>query len=80
MTRFRLYDGFAIDYGCYVALLLEGHPAPDREGRAGWLTSARIPREEDFTLTKLAVDPGGVFVSGGRGLRQRESCGVCQPP
>lgn len=60
----QLYDGFAIDYGCYVALLRDGQPRPGPRGRAGWLTSARIP-PEDFTLTKLVVDPSSVFGSPG---------------
>jgi hypothetical protein len=50
----RLYDGFAIDYGCYVALLLEG----DRRvrNRGDWLNSPKGVPPDGFNLSTAAID------------------------
>ncbi|MFL6145046.1 MAG: hypothetical protein ACJ72N_24670 [Labedaea sp.] len=50
----RLYDGFAIDYGCYVALLIDG----DRRipGRGNWLDSPRGVPPDRFHLATAAID------------------------
>lgn len=52
----RLYDGFAIDYGCYVALLLEGDPHFRPRDRNAWLNSPKGIPPEDFNLAKTAID------------------------
>ncbi|WP_020672082.1 hypothetical protein [Amycolatopsis nigrescens] len=49
-----LYDGFAIDYGCYVALLVGDGPRP--RGRGGWLNSSKGIPPDGFNLAKEALD------------------------
>lgn len=45
-----LYDGFAIDYGCYAALLLDGNAQDIRLSN-----SKRVP-QEDFNLHRAVID------------------------
>jgi hypothetical protein len=52
----KLYDGFAVDYGCYVALLLEGDPHFRPRDRGGWLSSPRSVPPEDFSFARTEVD------------------------
>ena len=52
----RLYDGFAIDYGCYVALLLDGDPHFRPRDRNAWLNSPKGIPPDDFNLAKAAID------------------------
>jgi hypothetical protein len=52
----RLYDGFAIDYGCYVALLLMGDQNLRVRDRGGWLTSPKGIPPDGFSLSRVAVD------------------------
>ncbi|MFD2415552.1 hypothetical protein [Amycolatopsis pigmentata] len=54
----RLYDGFAVDYGCYVALLLDGQPRNRPRDRNRWLTSPKSIPPEDFNLAKTAINLG----------------------
>ncbi|GLY70139.1 hypothetical protein [Amycolatopsis taiwanensis] len=52
-----LYDGFAIDYGCYVSLLLGGNRSSSRpRDRAGWLNSPKGVPADGFNLAKTALD------------------------
>jgi hypothetical protein len=50
-----LYDGFAVDYGCYVALLLDGqHPySPNR--RESWLASPKGVPPDTFDPERSIV-------------------------
>lgn len=51
-----VYDGFAIDFGCYVSLLLDGGlKAPPRD-RVGWLTSPKGVPPDGFNFAQEAVD------------------------
>ncbi|WP_216213182.1 hypothetical protein [Amycolatopsis aidingensis] len=50
-----LYDGFAIDYGCYVALLLEDRAVRPKD-RGTWLSSTAGIPPEGFNPAKEAVD------------------------
>jgi hypothetical protein len=51
-----VYDGFAIDFGCYVSLLLDGWlKAPPRD-RVGWLTSPKGVAPDGFNFSQAAVD------------------------
>ena len=52
----RLYDGFAIDYGCYVALLLVGDHNFRVRDRGGWLDSPKAVPPDGFSLGRVAVD------------------------
>jgi hypothetical protein len=52
----RLYDGFAIDYGCYVSLLLVGDQNFRVRDRGGWLASPKGIPPDGFSLSKVAVD------------------------
>jgi hypothetical protein len=45
-----LYDGFAIDYGCYVDL----HSRP--RDRGGWMNSPRGVPPDEFSYTREAID------------------------
>lgn len=56
----RLYDGFAIDYGCYVALLLDGATHFRPRNRNEWLNSPKGVPPEDFNLAKVAIDLTGL--------------------
>jgi hypothetical protein len=51
----RLYDGFAIDYGCYVSLL-EGDTRHRPRDRGGWLASVKGVPPDGFNLSKTAID------------------------
>lgn len=53
----KVYDGFSVDYGCYVALLLDrnSHARLLRD-RTGWLSSPKSVPSEDFNLTRVEVD------------------------
>lgn len=51
-----LYDGFAIDYGCYVALLLDGELSSRPRHRSGWLNWAKGVPPDGFNLAKETVD------------------------
>jgi len=52
----RVYDGFAIDYGCYVALLLDGNPHFRPRDRGGWLASPKGVPPDGFNLAAAAID------------------------
>lgn len=51
-----LYDGFAIDYGCYVTLLIDDPKFHVRD-RGNWLNNPKGVPPEGFNLTKAAIDP-----------------------
>jgi len=53
----RVYDGFSVDYGCYVALLMDrsSHARLLRD-RSGWLASPKGVPTEDFSLSRTEVD------------------------
>lgn len=51
-----LYDGFAIDYGCYVSLLLDDPKFHVRD-RGDWLNSPKGVPPEGFNPAKVAIDP-----------------------
>ena len=50
-----LYDGFAIDYGCYVGLLLDGDLSSKPRDRGGWLNSANGVPPDEFSLAREAI-------------------------
>jgi hypothetical protein len=50
-----LYDGFAIDYGCYVSLMLDNTKFQVR-GRADWINSPNGVPPEGFRFARSAVD------------------------
>jgi hypothetical protein len=50
-----LYDGFAIDYGCYVGLLMDGDVRSRPRDRGGWLNSPNGVPPDEFSLTKEAI-------------------------
>ncbi len=50
-----LYDGFAIDYGCYVGLLLDGDLSSKPRDRGGWLSSANGVPSDEFNLAREAI-------------------------
>jgi hypothetical protein len=51
-----LYDGFAIDYGCYVALMLDSKlPTPPRQ-RVGWLNPTHAVPPDGFDFRAEAID------------------------
>ncbi|QUQ62802.1 hypothetical protein [Kutzneria sp. CA-103260] len=52
----RLYDGFAIDYGCYVSLLLVGDQHTRVRDRGGWISSPKGVPPDGFSLSRVAVD------------------------
>jgi len=49
-----LYDGYAIDYGCYVALLLNRQSRP--HARGNWLKLPKGLPPDGFTLAQEAID------------------------
>jgi hypothetical protein len=51
-----LYDGFAIDYGCYVGLMVDGGVRTRPRDRIGWLSSARGVPPDDFNTAAEAID------------------------
>jgi hypothetical protein len=51
-----LYDGFAIDYGCYVSLMLDEKLTTRPRHRVGWLNSTHAVPPDDFDLRKEAID------------------------
>jgi hypothetical protein len=51
-----LYDGFAIDYGCYVSLLLTSDRSTRPRDRGGWLGTPKGIPPDGFNLAKAAVD------------------------
>ena len=51
-----LYDGFAIDYGCYVSLMLDGKLANRPRLRGEWLNWANGVPPDDFDLRREAID------------------------
>jgi len=53
-----LYDGFAIDYGCYVSLMLDGKLANRPRLRGEWLNWANGVPPDDFDLRREAIDLG----------------------
>jgi hypothetical protein len=50
-----LYDGFAIDYGCYVSLLLADAKF-QAKGRGDWLNSPTGVPPEGFRFARAALD------------------------
>jgi hypothetical protein len=52
----KLYDGFAVDYGCYVALLLDGDLHFRPRDRGNWLSSPKSMPPEDFSFAKTEID------------------------
>jgi hypothetical protein len=57
-----LYDGFAIDYGCYVSLLLDDVKFQAR-GRGDWLNSPAGVPPEGFRFARAAIDLGALLES-----------------
>lgn len=55
-----LYDGFAIDYGCYVSLLLDDAKFTAR-GRGDWLNSPDGVPPEGFRFARAAIDLGALL-------------------
>ncbi|WP_132114429.1 hypothetical protein [Actinocrispum wychmicini] len=51
-----LYDGFAIDFGCYVSLLLNGELSVPPKDKGSWLSSARGVPPDGFNLAAEIVD------------------------
>jgi len=54
-----LYDGFAIDYGCYVSLLID-EPKFHVRDRGDWLNNPKGVPPEGFNLAKAAIDLGAL--------------------
>jgi hypothetical protein len=50
-----LYDGFAIDYGCYVGLLMDGDLRSKPRDRGKWLNSPHGVPPDEFSITKEAI-------------------------
>lgn len=50
-----LYDGFAIDYGCYVGLLMDGGLRSRPRDRGGWLNSPKGIPPDELSLAKEAI-------------------------
>ncbi|WP_052396807.1 hypothetical protein [Kutzneria sp. 744] len=63
----RLYDGFAIDYGCYVSLLLVGDQTFRVRDRGNWISSPKGVPPDGFSLTRVVVDLPGLLGEPGRG-------------
>ena len=51
-----LYDGFAIDYGCYVALMLDSKLPTRPRQRVGWLNSTHAVPPDGFDFRAEAID------------------------
>lgn len=52
------YDGFAIDYGCYVALLLDGSFQLRARSRELWLNAPEGVPLDNFSMERSVLDPG----------------------
>lgn len=50
-----LYDGFAIDYGCYVGVLMDGDLHFRPRDRGGWLNSPNGVPPDEFNFAKEAI-------------------------
>jgi hypothetical protein len=50
-----LYDGFAIDYGCYVGLLMDGQLHSKPRDRGGWLNTPHGVPQDEFSITKEVI-------------------------
>lgn len=55
-TPGTLYDGFAIDYGCYVSLLIDGELSSRPRDKGGWLSSPKSMPPDGFSLSREALD------------------------
>lgn len=55
-TPGALYDGFAIDYGCYVSLLIDGEVSSRPRDKGGWLASPKSMPPDGFSLSREALD------------------------
>ncbi|MBP2328059.1 hypothetical protein JOF56_008444 [Kibdelosporangium banguiense] len=51
-----LYDGLAIDFGCYVSLLLDGELSSRPRDKGGWLSSPKGIPPDGFSFTREAID------------------------
>ena len=51
-----LYDGFAIDYGCYVALLMDADSHFRPRDRIEWLNSPKGIPPDGFNFAQLTID------------------------
>lgn len=58
-----LYDAFAIDYGCYVSLMLDDAKFQVR-GRADWLNSPAGVPPEGFRFARSAIDLTALLGTG----------------
>lgn len=67
-----LYDGFAIDYGCYVALLADGEQPSRRSKSDAWLTDPHSALPESVPLEQLLVELPGAARSVPRQRKPRE--------
>jgi hypothetical protein len=59
-----LYDGFAVDFGCYVSLLLDGGLTNQPKDKSGWLSSARGVPPPGLNFAKEAIDLARLTASG----------------
>jgi hypothetical protein len=55
-----LCDGFAIDYGCYVSLVLDD-PKFQARGRGDWLDAPTAVPPEGFRFARSAIDLGALL-------------------
>jgi hypothetical protein len=51
-----LFDGFAVDYGCYVALMLDGELPSRPRHRGGWLNWTHAVPPDGFDFGSEAID------------------------
>ncbi|AXB43791.1 hypothetical protein [Amycolatopsis albispora] len=51
-----LYDGYSLDYGCYVSLLLAAGKSSRPQDRVGWLRTAKGVPPDDFRPAREVVD------------------------
>lgn len=51
-----LFDGFAIDYGCYVSLMLDGELPSRPRHRGGWLNWTHAVPPDGFDFGSEAID------------------------
>jgi len=66
----RLCDGFAIDYGCYVSLLLVGDQTFRVRDRGNWISSPKGVPPDGFSLTLVVVDLPRLLGEPGRRMRR----------